>query len=101
MHLRVSSYLGHICTHHSPLHPNGRTATELGQIEIVTTSNEKPVPRWYQELAAKASGGSGGDATDRHAKVREREERAEGWGLVGWLVEVEMDVHRSLTGGCM
>lgn len=41
-------------------------------MEIVTTSNEKPVPRWYQELAAKAGGGAGGgggDATDRHAKV--------------------------------
>ncbi len=50
---------------------------ELGQVEIVTTSAEKPAPRWYQELAAAAKPhGEGEDGNDeggdsRHAKVDE------------------------------
>jgi hypothetical protein len=50
--------------------PSTTNNSELGQVEIVTTSNEKPVPRWYQELVAKAAGTGAGDATDRHAKVK-------------------------------
>jgi len=50
---------------------------ELGQVEIITTSAEKPAPRWYQELAAAAKpdgvcedgNDEGGDS--RHAKVDE------------------------------
>ncbi|KAM3575577.1 hypothetical protein VYU27_002569 [Nannochloropsis oceanica] len=53
------------------------TFDELGQVEIITTSAEKPAPRWYQELAAAAKpdgvcedgNDEGGDS--RHAKVDE------------------------------
>ncbi len=59
--------------HPTPTHFNTRP-TELGQVEIVTTSAAKPPPRWYQELAPggdqnKKQGEGGGDS--RHARVDE------------------------------